>query len=186
MFSPNVYARCTSMIFRANHEEAWSQNCQGSTHGDTLLRTFTVWFLMSFYKPFPPSTVRGPGTQHFNFFWTQKEHSTNRRQDFFIILMSLKLWLYWHLKENILQALFSLKAQARAFLPISQSGSKQRKNLSAYFINHWLAVLCKFFWVVFGHFGKEIFFLKGEVKLRKIWNVEDHDGFEKLKFEEKN
>ena len=29
------------------------------------------------------------------------------------------------------------------------------------------------FWVIFGHFGKEIFFLKGKIKLRKIWNVED-------------
>ena len=26
---------------------------------------------------------------------------------------------------------------------------------------------------IFVHFGKEIFFLRGEVKLRKIWNVED-------------
>ena len=32
-------------------------------------------------------------------------------------------------------------------------------NLYAYFINHCLAVLFKF-WVIFGHFGKEIFFSK--------------------------
>ena len=30
-------------------------------------------------------------------------------------------------------------------------------NLSVYFINHCLAVLCKF-WVNFRHFGKELFF----------------------------
>ena len=62
-------------------------------------------------------------------------------------------------------------------------------NLSCYFINrHFLAVTCKAkFRVIFGHFGKEILFLQGEVKLRKIWNVEDLiDGFGKLKFEVKN
>ena len=32
---------------------------------------------------------------------------------------------------------------------------------------------CVNFLVIFGHFGKEIFFLKGWVKLRKIRNVED-------------
>ena len=34
-------------------------------------------------------------------------------------------------------------------------------NLSAYLINHCLAVLCKFLSDFFGHFGKEVFFLKG-------------------------
>ena len=32
---------------------------------------------------------------------------------------------------------------------------------------------CVNFLVIFGHFGKEILFLKGEVKLRKILSVED-------------
>ena len=32
---------------------------------------------------------------------------------------------------------------------------------------------CVSFTVIFGHFWKEIFFLKGQVKLREIRNVED-------------
>ena len=51
-------------------------------------------------------------------------------------------------------------------------------NSSAYLINHcWQ--FCVNFWVIFGHFGKEIFIsvLKGKVKLRKIWTVEDLENW---------
>ena len=47
--------------------------------------------------------------------------------------------------------------------------------------NHWWR-LCVNFWVIFGNFGKEIFFLKRKVKLRKIWNVEDLMDLENWKF----
>ena len=55
-----------------------------------------------------------------------------------------------------------LRSLNTAFLPISLSRFKRQAtlNLSAYLINHCLAVLCKFlgdFWA----FGKEILFLKG-------------------------
>ena len=40
-------------------------------------------------------------------------------------------------------------------------------NLSAHFITHYPRI-CVNFWVILGHFGKEIIFLKGWVKLRKF------------------
>ena len=60
----------------------------------------------------------------------------------------------------------------RPFWPISRSRFKQR----------WISLLipiptvwrfCVNFWVIFGHYGKGIFFLKESVKLRKIWNIKD-------------
>ena len=60
-----------------------------------------------------------------------------------------------------------------AFLSISRSRYKQRQiSMVISLTNVWR--FCANFWVIFGHFGKEIFLLKGEVvKLRKIKNFED-------------
>ena len=68
------------------------------------------------------------------------------------------------LHHKIFKAGVNVKAVLRslntAFLPISQSRFKR----------HWISLLislttvgqfCVNFWVIFGHFGKEIFFLKG-------------------------
>ena len=59
---------------------------------------------------------------------------------------------------------------AICFLPISRSSNA--KSVSAYFINHCLAVLCTFLGDFWAFWERDIFFLKGWVKLRKIWNIE--------------
>ena len=47
-----------------------------------------------------------------------------------------------------------------AFLPISRSHFKQRK-ISKLTTITTVRRFCANFWVIFGHFGKELFFLKG-------------------------
>ena len=59
-----------------------------------------------------------------------------------------------------------------AFLPISRSRFKQR----LIFVLITITTIWRFcvnIWMVFWHFGKEITFLKGYVKLGKIWNADD-------------
>ena len=57
-----------------------------------------------------------------------------------------------------------LRSHYTAFLPISQS---RFKRLSAYLINHCLAVLCKFLGDFWAFWEREIFFLNGLIKLWK-------------------
>ena len=59
-----------------------------------------------------------------------------------------------------------------AFLPISRSCFGQRLiSLLIPITTVWQ--FCVNVWVIFGHFGKEVFFSQRSVKLRKIPNIKD-------------
>ena len=57
------------------------------------------------------------------------------------------------------------------FLPISHSCFRLMPNPSAYLMNRHFVILCKF-WMIFGHFGKEIKLNWGKMKIMFWWICE--------------
>ena len=72
-------------------------------------------------------------------------------------LINLHFWTYLKTRVHAKAVLTSLNT---AFLPISGHVLSRKANLYAYNHNHRTAALCPEFWVIFGHFEKEIVFLK--------------------------
>ena len=68
----------------------------------------------------------------------------------------------WKLVESLISRCFCIHKEyyLRQRMSMPMNSRQATLNLSAHFIHHCLAVLCKF-WVIFGHFWNEIFFLKG-------------------------